>query len=373
MSLAVLLVAEGWRIERAFLFRNAAAKLAGTIENRDREVAFRELAAQIVPESAPVHVEVAEAHLRLYQEELGRLQTAGRVSVVAHVIAESTSPASVLNALFPLTVPGQRVASAAWEAATGEAQQGLVRRHMVPALRNCLEARAVCPLMAKPHILLAAGAPYLSRSEPALVHLGRAKQIVTNDPQLWLVFGHQELLSGQFDRACASWHRSLELSDQNLALILELGKNSLGPQRLANDVVPEQPTLLLRAAAHLYPHPESTAERRPFLEKALSILKARPGPLKPADHYLYAKIHEGLGQTDEALAEYREALDQDPRQLAWRFELAQILRSRGQLNDSRREIILILRQQPKDVAARDLLAEVDHELLKEGGKFSTGP
>jgi tetratricopeptide (TPR) repeat protein len=324
-------------------------------QGHDREVAWRDRASQFSPSSARLRVEAAEAHLRRFQEEMGRLENGQRAVAVTQLVATAVPPASVWDACFPLTPAGQGMAGASWNVASREAQLTATRRHMMPALRDSLEARAACPLMAKPHILLAANVPYLTRSEPALAHLDRAKQLVTNDPQMWFLFGVQELFAGQTDQACASWRRSLELSDQYLNLILDLGKDSLGVNRLAEQVLPEQLEMLFQAAAHLYPQPEAVAERRPFLARALPLLKARPGVPKAGDYYMYAKIHEAVDQPAEAVTAYRKALKLEPRQLGWHLELAQLLKNQGQLDESRRELQMILRLEPANVAARELL------------------
>ena len=216
--------------------------------------------------------------------------------------------------------------------------------------------------MARPHIRLAANHPYLQKADPRTAYLDRAKRLVTNDPELWFLFGAQEYLDGQYPRAAQSWRRSLELSNQYLPSILGWGKAGLGPKVLAEEVLPGRPEVLVTVAERLYPGPKEVAERRPFLERALAVLVAAPEPRKSADIFLRARIHDLLGQSTEALVTYRQALDQEPRRTEWRLELAKLLRAKGRLGEARQELLKVLLLQPSDPAANKLLFEVNRDL-----------
>lgn len=88
-------------------------------------------------------------------------------------------------------------------------------------------------------------------------YLDRAKRIVTNDVELWFIFGLLELLDGDRERAAQSWHRSLELSDRYLPNILDLGKPTLGPRVLAEQVLPDRPQLHHQQCARQAPRRRS--------------------------------------------------------------------------------------------------------------------
>jgi tetratricopeptide (TPR) repeat protein len=252
-------------------------------------------------------------------------------------------------------VASQWCTRAAWESAAKEEKKQYFEQQLVPALRYHLLARDLCPLMAKPQIRLAGWTPYFVKADPALAYLDRAKRVVTNDPELYFLFGTQEILLGQKERAAQSWRRTLELDDKNLKLMLELGRTTLSPGDWADAVLPDRPQLLVAAALYLYPRPDQQIHRQPILEKALGLIQAQTSWRDGQSFYLEALAHRHLGQVDKALTAYGEAVTMEPRRPAWRLEYATLLHAEGHPAEARRELYRILTDEPGFRPARDLL------------------
>jgi tetratricopeptide (TPR) repeat protein len=358
----LLLVREGWKACRAEELRAAAlrqSEFPGPICRTLRQIEYLEGAARLAPEDVGLQIELAQAHLNLLRERTAereeRAQRVGAVPAVQAVLALGTGWVSA-GASHPglVAVPSWLLASTARQEVAREERQQLTREHLVPALRHLLLARDLCPLRLEPHMQLAGYAEKLEKADPRSAYLGRAKLVVPNRPEFWYAWGSLELSDNDSEQACKSWRRSLELSDQYLPAILDQSAGRLTPQEVLGRVLPDDPGLLARAASHLYPRPEQAAERRPFLERALLLLKQRPGPLRAQDLHTKAVIHSSLGQPAEALAAYRAALRRKPRQADWRCEFAQLLCQQGHVLEALREALIVLRQKPGHAQALQL-------------------
>ena len=160
------------------------------------------------------------------------------------------------------------------------AERGTSGIHIHAALRALRTARELCPLVAEVHARLGLFAGHFSRSEPALVHLERAKLILKTDSQIWYACGVEAAKAGEPANAIAQWKRSLELSPSQLRPILRTAKQTLSPADILRMVLPDDPVVLLGAAEELYPDRlKQRAERRPFLERA--TIGERPGATVP--------------------------------------------------------------------------------------------
>jgi tetratricopeptide (TPR) repeat protein len=199
-------------------------------------------------------------------------------------------------------------------------------------------------------------------AEPRGAYLERAKLLAPADPGLWYRCGFHELADGRPDRAWASWRRSLELSDRDLPEILDRSVAALGPNDTLRRVLPDQPGLLLAAAAHLYPRPDEG--RRPFQERALAILEGRPGPPSAEVLHTRATIQRALGRPSEAMKGYREALLRGPEQIGWRHEFAELACEQGRFEEAHQELLTILALQPGNAQARTLLDAVARGLAE---------
>ena len=136
----------------------------------------------------------------------------------------------------------------------------------------------------------------------------------------------------------------------------------LSPDDILRRILPDRPDLLLEAALHLYPQPGEG--RRPFLEQALAILEKRPDALGAADLHVKASIHRALGQPVEALAAYRASLDREPLQLAWRYELAELLYEQNRFQESFQELLKVQMMQPENDQARVLMDAVKGKIAE---------
>jgi predicted Zn-dependent protease len=126
--------------------------------------------------------------------------------------------------------------------------------------------------------------------------------------------------------------------------------------------LPDRPDVLLAAALHRYPAagqreagPLPEADRRSFLQVGLKLLASSPEPLAASQMRTKARLHEEIGEHDAALAAYQLALEDEPQQIQWRFEMAQVLASLNKNQDAAVELRRVLARQPGHAGAQALL------------------
>jgi tetratricopeptide (TPR) repeat protein len=333
---AVTAVALGWvlvdgslREKRAEPLRRSAALLRQRTdpEGRQRRLADLEAAARLMPEDAPLQIMVARAHMTIYQDGLQAIEQDGREDDTAWAELEI--------------------------------------RHRLPALGRYLQARDLCCILPEPHLEIAFLYDTMERAEPRSVYLERAKRLAPADPLLWYLYGIEEQSDGRSEQAWQSWRRSLELSDRYRPAILDRSAQQLAPEEIVRNVVPDRPDILLAAASELYPDPEATEQRRPFLERALVLLERRPASLTAADLHLRALVVSALDRPAEALDAYREALAREPLQVDWRFELARLLHRQGRDPEAYAELRTVLGMRPGDGPAIELREAVARRLAED--------
>jgi tetratricopeptide (TPR) repeat protein len=104
--------------------------------------------------------------------------------------------------------------------------------------------------------------------------------------------------------------------------------------------------------------PEAAAVRQACLAAALRLFEQRSAALNGDEWHCRANCHQALGQAEQALQAYREALKRNPRQAAWRFEFIELLVASAQLQEARRELLVLLEHEPGHAPARDLYQKV---------------
>ena len=267
----------------------------------------------------------------------------------------------------PGACPAAAVAS--WAAAAAAQDEWLASRsqaiadaHRVPGLRNLLHARDACPLLADAQLQLATRVSDLESGDSRADYLRRAKFLAPDEPDLWYLCGVQELFDGRPQDAWPSWRRSLELSNRHLPEVAAAAAGGPDAAEQLGRVLPDRADCWLAAADQLYPGPDDAEKRRPLLEKAASLMERTADSAGPEERRRLAAVYASLGRSEDALAAYRKALDDRPDQAGWRLEYARLLRARGRLKDSRRELSDVLIGQPENAEARGLLEAVNHDI-----------
>ena len=182
---------------------------------------------------------------------------------------------------------------------------------------------------------------------------------------MWYLCGLQEISEGHSDQAWKSWRRSLELSNRYLPEILATSRKQLQPGQILDQVLPQDPDILLLAAGQLFPEGQAVAGRQLFFEKMLFLLDQPSSSFSEADRFhIKGLIHASLVQPEKAEADYQAALARKPEQTEWRFELARLLYLESRLEESHHELVIVLAQQPENAQARDLLNAVRREMAK---------
>ena len=301
------------------------AAFEGTVD-RTTEIPLLQLAARLNPYDAERRFMLAEAYLDVYRQraELDSLE------------------------------PDQTDA----DPPDTETRDTDTNQYLVEGLRHALFARDLGPLLPGPNARIAFYRDALEQADPRSVYLERVKFLAPADPQLWYLCGLQEIADHQLDEAWNSWRRSLQLSDRFLTRILDRAATVLPPRQLLAKILPDQPAILLAAAMYLYPQPEAAEDRQPFLSKAISLYDKQSRSLDPVQWYTKAVLHFQLGQPAKAMQAYQAALANDPSQVGWRYEFAQLLYQQGRLKESRRQLVVILGQQPNHAAAHALFEEL---------------
>ena len=277
-----ILCVEGWRLSRSYAFEVAARDYEGSADPdvQEARISLLNRAVRAAPEEAVLRLTVGQAYLDLYR---ARLATLERQEPVRDV------------------------------------ERGrLARRYLLPALRHYLVARDLCPLMAKPHVRIADCREWLLQGDARSAYIRRAKLVLPGNAEVWYLVGLLELRDGRQDEARADWRRSLEISDEYLSVILQRTRTTMSDEELIQRVLPDRAATLLAAASALHPQ-EDAEKRRPFLEKARTILYADTGRLDAKDLRLRGEIEAWLGEDAAASASYEAALRHAPRETAWRI------------------------------------------------------
>jgi O-antigen ligase len=371
--LGLVLVNEGWKLSQAERFRLAARSLAlhKNPVPRDKQIEYLDTAVRFSPADADLQVALADAHFIVWEEQSrAASERAWTLSQAegAFVFAGTESALGGAHPALTLAPAWQAAATVRETTAAANAgkEQGLL------AAKHYLLARSLCPLLAQPHVRLAALAPLLFEKDRPAAYLRRATEVRPGDEHLWFLYGNQELADGDSDEASRLWRQSLACSERFLPKVQEYqhflpemvkrGGSVLTTEQWL-DIVLTRPEATIDAAGLLYPDPDAVEQRRPFFEKALEQLENRghqPGGMKAEDYQLRAKVQADLGQTQKAIESYEQALSRTKtsKQLPWRIEIAKLYRSQGKLKEAEEALRIVLNADPGNKEAEALLSAI---------------
>jgi O-antigen ligase/tetratricopeptide (TPR) repeat protein len=352
IAIGFILMEGGQRQERAERYRLAALRCRpnGDASSQERRLKYLEAASAAAPDDATLHIDFAEALHEHYQEQSAKLRNRNQLLFVAQAIL-SVRPEGREQPAVSAALCWVGGSSSYWS-------EQLAREHPGRALLHFVWARDLCPLLAQPHVRLAGYASELTRAGSPTEHLRRAQFVAPNDPRVWYVSGLEALANGRLEEAWPAFQRSLLCADEYLAEILTRGAAYLDAAGIVDCVLPAKPQLLLAAARWC----EGAAGRdpRPFLVEAIALLERQEST--SATLHLKAQAHSLLNHPREAQAAYQAALALEPQQAAWRLELARLLAKEKLLQESRRELLIVLQQEPGHAEARELYLAVVNDI-----------
>ena len=364
----VLVAVEGWRTWQVHRLRlvGYAWLTAAEPQPHTRAAGFFVQAATLDPGKARLHWEAGQSLLESAEEQvaLWELHEDAALAVPWLVVPlAGTAPAGP-GAVLGLPTAGSAGAAVVWAEVVEREQQRLARDWVAPGLWHVVRARDLAPTFGGTHVRLAAYRDALDRADPPERYLQRAVLLVPADPELWYLSGLLAMLRDARETACQHWKRSLELSDRFLPEILGRASAWLGPEETAVRVLPEQPAVLLRAAAVLFPRPEDAAQRQQLYNRALAEYDRRKEPLDAEGRFLQAQLLWELQRRQEAVERLEQALERRPGRVDWRLTYAQWLVALDRWQEAREEVRGILLQQPGHEPARQLWQRISDHLLR---------
>jgi tetratricopeptide (TPR) repeat protein len=360
VALGLVLCGSGWATYVTYRLREAAADLSertdlGSLVLR---AAYLDVATRLNPDFAHLEVRCAQAHTRLYDEMVKDVRRTDLLLGVGQLVLDSASSPGA-GTVSPLLLGGaarQRFIEAGRVVAE--------RLHLVPALQSYLRARNACPLMEEPHRALAQHIEVLDHADTRAAYLERAKFLASGIPLVWFQCGRLEVDTDP-QQALASWRHSLELAPQFLEPILDECKDRFTSQQILDGLLPDNATVLLHAACYLFRDDADVEERKPFLERSLHALAQQPGALNDEDIRTKALSYRYLGRTQDAVAAYGVLLSRQPRDVRLRLSFAWYLYQQQRYEEARRELLVILTQQPRHTEAQALLKGAEGAILRE--------
>jgi O-antigen ligase/Flp pilus assembly protein TadD len=352
---AWVLTTQGYARHQAVRYHNAAAKLEGSSEPaaRQRRLDYLRAAAETAPADAEAQQALADALYETFRTERDGLRARADAGRAAALVGGPTWAS-------PYHAAAAAALADAAPSHAGPEERRLTQEYLRPALARYLAARSLCPLLPRPHVALATSSGDESPDEPASAHLTRARLLMPYDARVWFVSGAHELREGKSEQAWRSWRRSLECSDEFLEEIVTRCREHLAPEALVDSVLPGDPELVYQAALLL-----ETEDQPPLLERAVALARTEPNDGKDDLLLLEARALMRLGRTADAADAFGRLAARSPGRVEWRYEFAQALHELGRLDEARRELRLLLQQQPDHRPAAELYRQVVRRLSEE--------
>jgi O-antigen ligase len=339
-------------------YRGAARVSEKPLDEQEqiRRISYLEAATAVRPDDAALELDLADAYYEMYSLSSSDAETRRRLVAATQLVATSADPGAPGSLPVGLVarLAGQETVSLFQAEQQRTDEQALSTRYLVPALRCYLLVRGLCPLIDRTHVRLAAYATVLEHTDPVGVHLQRARSVVPYKAQIWYLSGLHSLEAENTIDAKEKWRKSLQCSTEYLEPIVSHCGKKLSAGDLANGVLPGDPFVISRAAAILKERQDCTL----LWEKAVQLLQQPSFAHTLDSRHLLAELLVRLHQTERSMQIYEELLSDSRSRPEWRFEYARLLCEQGKLDQSRRQLILLLDTTPGNADARDFYNHV---------------
>ncbi len=356
---ATMLIIEGYRADWQVRYRNAADKLRNAdTDVSERRIALLQEAIRWGSDSAWSHLELGEVYLTAYQNRIDLLdQFATLQPALCFTIPLGNRDIASLETAL---------ASAVAERATLEQivpgyESGVEREYLGPALRYFIQARNLCPLLARAQLRLVALSAKLQLGDPPSRYLDRAKIVAGYDPEFWFMGGTLALAEKRPDDCWPQWKRSLEISRKHFKQIIDQSRASLTPKQVLHKVLPDDAAMIVETANLLLRDPkdaEERAVRMEYFKRAASLLRQETSEIKADGWIVRAMVFEESGQYTNAIAALRMGMSLDPKYEDLRLDLAKLLLNNGDKAQAIRELGIVITRHPQNREANQLYNEL---------------
>ncbi|MFV1966016.1 MAG: O-antigen ligase family protein [Pirellulaceae bacterium] len=225
------------------------------------------------------------------------------------------------------------------------------------AVRHLLRARNACPLLPDVHVLLAELEPVVTPHGNGALHLERARRLAGSNPDLLAECGLIGLQAGRIDEAIEDWRLCIEQDTKRLGPFLNIAIRLPEFESRLAAVMPDSPSVLIEAVGELDGEASHDRVRETLLAKAEAGLEAEDLPVDER-HYLRGRIRDLQQRPRDAIEHYALAIELSPRKTEWRYELATLLHSTGQLELARKHAARCWRANPKSRRYTKLLKQI---------------
>jgi tetratricopeptide (TPR) repeat protein len=219
---------------------------------------------------------------------------------------------------------------------------------LLPGLKDLRTARNLSPLYPETHLLLGQHARAFAQADPPLAYFERAKTLNPCDPNIWYACGRAHRDAGNLAGAAENWHRSLELSPQQLAAILAESRARFTVNDILARILPENPVTLVQAAEHYRDDPQA---RRAILDRATGATETPGWTWK--SRVAVAEAADLLGRTADAEALWNRAMAADPTQYEVRNAFALFLEREERYEEAMTQLNWLIKVNPGNTQLRD--------------------
>lgn len=233
----------------------------------------------------------------------------------------------------------------------------VVQDNLGRAVWHLQRARCESPLFADVHLLLAELEPAVSAHSARHKSVRAAQRVAGAAVNLHAECGLVELQAGRGMQALSAWRRCIELNGTLLPMFLKIALHNDELVAKAEFLIPDSLPLLLEAAGQLESTGQSGALQARLLRRAEDILDK--GELPTAQRYFFrSRILALQGRVPQALAHCSRAVELNPREPHWRYELATLLKSQGRWAQARDQMRWCLRLDPNNARYQQVLREI---------------
>ncbi len=248
----------------------------------------------------------------------------------------------------------------------------IIQETLVPAYQELIAAQAACPLAPDISQLLAMISFVVdSERRSGEGQLLRTLVLAPMNPTAYFEVGQLAYSAELNDFAFACWRKSLEMSSRYLLEIHQSISTKLTLDEEMELVIPNSGELLLQLVP-AYAGKATQASRDQLASRAIQVLATPSAGLPEATRkYYLGKAQMLLGESDEAIREYREALELSPFQIEWRVELTRILLKHKGIMWALREAETCMAIAPEQKRLQAMVRDLQEKLAAEQGKPAT--